>query len=144
MKHYQIALILLIINACNHQVPYSDTIFLGYYCGECAKNCAIIYKIDRTGVFADTTDSFFSNPDRYDYFSLHQGAEVKDLTYSDFESIIKLLPDNLKKYPGIVGCPNCYDQCGIFISYKGKDIRLDPVSPSDDFKEFSKAFLNLL
>jgi hypothetical protein len=126
----------ILISSCSSTKLIHEDIVIGKYYGQCRIDCSRMYHVQKGRVFVDRTDSFFDNRTNYTYFDNNKGDEVVKIDWKVFAELINKLPKNLNDYDDELGCPDCFDQGGILIKIKNKEIRLDPSSHPDEFKEF--------
>jgi len=130
--------ILLIISSCQFGGPKQDENdykIIGVCCGECAGSCfqgflishEVVYKIQ--GKYCDNFDTMSKQP-------------VNKRLSDKVKLVLNELPGQLTKYHGEIGCPDCHDQCGIYLSFgvnnKQQHVIIDPDSdkPPSELKEF--------
>ncbi|MFO7656467.1 MAG: hypothetical protein R6W78_05315 [Bacteroidales bacterium] len=90
-------------------------ISFGKYYGMCIENCTEIYSID-TCISKDTFD-FFDNIEMFKNVEFKKPIRIY---YKENYKKLKLdIPLFMILEPrGIIGCPDCYDQGGIFLRFK--------------------------
>jgi hypothetical protein len=110
-------------------VTSSNDISIGRACGMCMGQCYQGYRLQN-----GTVEHFSArNIDGMDSAKFAKATAQEE---KDFRELVSLLPPDLKKYPGRVGCPDCHDQCGIqVISSTGK-ILIDPSNHPEEFNKF--------
>jgi hypothetical protein len=117
---------LLFIFSCQSvQVKQDENEYqiIGLCCGECIGSCfrgffishEVVYRIK--GKYCDNFDTLNKQP--------------VDKSLSDkVKLVLNELPSQLEKYHGKIGCPDCHDQCGIYLSFgnnnKYQQVIIDP------------------
>lgn len=116
-----------------------DYIIFGYHCGECANNCATMWKIDSQGVYKDTTDSFFGREGPF----VFSGFKLDNSKFQKVKEVIPQIPkDLILSKDSVFGKPDNHDQCGLYIQIKTKDrIGNWDIDP-DSIPEFAKLFVS--
>jgi hypothetical protein len=124
MKRFLLISILFLslsFNSCSYNEI--DQITIGIYCGECPSHCFQGYTITGDSVVKISANYYndIQNSSKTK-ISLEEARKVKKLR--------SLLPSNLSKFNETIGCPDCHDQCGIYVSYKtnsgSRVILIDP------------------
>jgi hypothetical protein len=108
--------------------PGNYTIF-GYYCGMCVKACNSFWLVDENGLFADRSGKFWETRD-VRYF---RGKGICGAEHEKTIALIKKIPvefTRLDKGERQVGCPDCRDQCGLYLQITNgiitRSVFLDP------------------
>lgn len=98
-----------------------DYIVFGQFCSECGGECATMYKLDNVSnkLLVDHTDSYWEYkwemPMR---FETHIDNETKILLA---KQVLDSIPESIlaaSKRAERFGCPDCTDNCGIFLETK--------------------------
>jgi hypothetical protein len=126
MKHFlTFTLVVLTLLSCGLRIDSEkeDTI-IGVYCGMCQGSCFQGYSI--------TNDSVSSvSAKYYDKLDSTSRVRVSPEEEKKVRDLLKLLPADINEYERKYGCPDCHDQCGVYISLKSegteKIILIDPV-----------------
>lgn len=115
---------------------------IGSCCGACYGDCFSGYLIENDVVFKISGKSC-------EDIHWDQKIKLNKNKSQDIQELFNKLPENYTDYSGTYGCPDCHDQCTIFISFKIADvvteIFLDPdpnMHPSE-FNEFIEGISNL-
>lgn len=135
----------------NKSIQNIDYIIYGVYCGECMHHCATMYKLEKTKLLIDTTDSYFSvlrrkiktnEPVIFKNDTLSKEAFLNaQLIKSEIPTL--LLRSTNREF----GNPDSHDQCGIFIQFKInntlKTFRLDTELDKlpKDLREYAKLIM---
>ena len=99
---------------------------IGIHCGECVQHCFDIYRLTGSKIEIDSTSGFqgVHVKNEFDFKLLPLHVEYK--THIKIPLILYLLPSST------FGCPDCYDQCGLFLQIYGfgfkKTFDIDPNS----------------
>lgn len=90
--------------------PAEDDYFIfGHSFGLCGgEECVETFKIIDNQIFEDTEDNY-GNKGPYDFELLDKSS------YNLANHLQSMLPDELKNEDDVIGCPDCYDQGGIYI-----------------------------
>ncbi len=100
----------------NIPITPSETSF-GTYCGMCDGTCAPMFTLDKSIISLDTTSFFPAKWSDKEYnFEKHKVRELKDYHKKDLPFSVPLIM--LLDPKEWIGCPDCYDQCGRFLSIK--------------------------
>ncbi|MGZ8536480.1 MAG: hypothetical protein ACXWV4_13175 [Flavitalea sp.] len=125
MGCYFLSLIVLIyiLSSCSHVERATGEITIGVYCGMCKGSCFQGYTISGSTVTRISAKYHDQLQNRISTSTaIEEAMRVKD--------ILKSLPDDLRKYPQTIGCPDCHDQCGVYLSIKNRYgvsvIHIDP------------------
>ena len=96
-----------------------DYIIFGRFCGECASNCAIMYKLNLadSSLLVDSTDSYWQH--KWDS-PMKFESRVKDRNKikSSFDIADSIPPFIFSRSRKAFGCPDCTDGCGMFLETK--------------------------
>ena len=96
------------------EAPMYQSIIFGKYCGFCGNNCTDMYGYflndNGSSLFADTTDSFLKKDGTFD-FRVQLPRDVIPMV----DSLIRSLPSQVRNSSGRFGCPDCADQCGLYL-----------------------------
>jgi len=118
----------------------------GIHHGECFGNCFKVFKISGTHLYQDTSKQYYTGP-----FNFQKSIELSDGLYEYAHDMLQNVPEELKgNNSGVYGCPDCYDQGGIYFSLKenGDKSRfsIDPATTADQSQELIdyKVKLNLV
>jgi hypothetical protein len=125
MQHFLLltALVLTLFSCGNSTYYKSQETIIGIYCGQCEGNCFQGYAI--------SGDSILKVSAKYhDQLKAGDRMKASKEEAKQVRDLLKLLPSNLDKYQGTIGCPDCHDQCGIYLSWNNstgmKAIHIDP------------------
>lgn len=135
MQSFLLFIVIIVTSlSCSDTNFDNEETIIGIYCGECVGNCFqgyIIIGDSVTKLSAKYFDQLENNSKTK--ISVEEKNQVKNL--------LKFLPSNVEKYKGAIGCPDCHDQCGIYLSLKNKGktttILIDPDKEKHP-KEFEK------
>ena len=130
---YILIIILGTIHSCqNSEAPLKEST-LGIACGQCGGQCFQGFKISKDRVLK------LSAP----YYNELEKAVTAPASSSEANAarkLLSLLPKDLEKYPDKIGCPDCADQCAIYISTQSsggiKTIVIDPNEHPAEFDSF--------
>lgn len=124
-----------------------DYILFGVYCGKCTGHCATMYQYNIRGntntLFVDTTDSFLRNNE--DVICQMQINDSKKIELA--KNVVQKIPNELlttTEQTKRFGCPNCADQCGIYLEMKQEKtikkfyIDVDTSQLSGNMKSFAE------
>jgi hypothetical protein len=104
---------------------------IGIACGECEGKCFHGYRLTTAGVSKFTT-IYLDDLDKA------QWSKAMDFEAERVKKIVSLLPPNLEQYPSRIGCPDCADQCAIYIATQTEvGVKMIVVDPSSYPKEFT-------
>ena len=115
-----------------------DYLIFGHYYGECGgEGCIETFKLSHEKLYEDQNDHY--NGDDFDFIELgnEKFEDVKDLT--DF------IPDDMLEESELkYGCPDCYDQGGLRITYSedGQVISLRLDQSKNDVPEYLHDFMD--
>lgn len=115
---------------------------IGYCCGECSGSCFSGYYIEK--------ESIYKISGKYcDNYDISNKTILEKNEFETVRNVLAKLPSDYVEFSGQYGCPDCRDQCAVFVSYKLdgniKEIILDPdpgMHPKE-FEEFVSAMLGL-
>lgn len=97
-------------------VAETDYLIFGDFYGECiGPNCVNTYKLTDTKLYMDLQKNYSSTDFRFvrlDQTSFENVYDLKDYFPSDL----------LDESDDVIGCPDCLDQGGIFISYSNNGV----------------------
>ncbi|GAA4345380.1 hypothetical protein GCM10023184_47290 [Flaviaesturariibacter amylovorans] len=131
-------LLLSLLAGCRPSGAGSDETILGLACGMCDGNCFSGIRM-RSGNMER-----FAAP-RIGALDRARLSTASPEEAQRFNRLIKLLPPRLDRYPNRIGCPDCADQCTIYLSVPtasgNKTIELDPNQHPPEFAPFVKAFM---
>lgn len=100
-----------------------DQLIFGIYVGECARHCATMFKYTHTGehnlLYADYTDSFFSNGQKLVFDTkINDPGKIKLAASVPLNIPREMLePGEDKKY----GCPDCTDGGALYVELTQKN-----------------------
>jgi hypothetical protein len=121
-KQFQVVIAFLILcTGCSTKAK-SDTIdylIYGVYAGECFGHCSTMYKVTKSKLFIDTTDSYFKGT-RFVWKRLNFDKEtLNEKGFATAQEAITQLPELLlSSNDREFGYPDSHDQGGIFIQFK--------------------------
>ena len=175
MKTLYFPILLLILSGCQSKsvkvsnppadtIPeraYSDSLLqgafeiryliFGKFCGMCPKNCATMYTYNMMGnvntLFVDESDGFFKG-------KIVSGAPLNKIEFHQlaggvFQKLPRLLIQS-KETETTFGCPDCADQCGLYVEIGGPDtrkkFRIDTniEALEGDLKDFAGLLMNTI
>ena len=110
------------ITACDNDIqndpaPQEKQVFIfGSFAGECLGNCVHYYKIEAEKLYADDIDHGI--PDSIPF----QTTPLSAAKYQLAEPLSEDIPDELlTSNQQVYGCPDCYDQGGIYLELRNGD-----------------------
>jgi hypothetical protein len=120
----------------------TDWMVIGYCCGECHDKCFSGYYIEK--------DSIYKISGKYcDDVDISNKIVTDNEEYAKVANVADKLPNNYTNFSGTYGCPDCHDQCSIFVSFKLNGnitkIILDPdlgMHP-EEFNDFVNGILDM-
>jgi hypothetical protein len=104
--------ILIAICSCKSDLKPSRPVIIGFCCGECSGKCFRGYLISDTAVY-EVEGTYCDNIDTSTKQRVNKTIENK------VREIFGVLPPGYAKYQDTIGCPDCHDQCAVFISTGG-------------------------
>ena len=108
---------LLAFASCSiHNRDNIDYIIYGTYAGECMGHCSLMFKLDTSKLFVDTTGSFFNNWEKTVTFNNDTLSREDFLNAQDIRQKLPTLL--LTSSSTSFGRPDGYDQGGIFVQFK--------------------------
>ena len=107
----------LVLGSCtNIKRDNIEYIIYGTYAGECMGHCATMYKLEKSKLFIDTTDSYFDNNGKSITF---RGDTLNKEEFLKAQVVKQKLPELLLQSASKeFGNPDSHDQGGIFIELK--------------------------
>ncbi len=95
----------------------------GSYCGECAGTCFTVYKVTSDSLWIESDNKFFHLLGKDSIMQGFKGTGLSKEEQQKAVYVIKDIPDTLTKLNSLTfGCPDCADQCGIFLEFKIKGV----------------------
>jgi|ETNmetMinimDraft_8_1059916.scaffolds.fasta_scaffold39164_2 hypothetical protein len=113
------SLVITFIFSCNKdsEIELNQTNFLifGHFYGECnGEECIETFKLTNKKLYEDSNDNYSGT-----YFNF---IELGNNTFDQVKDLIDYFPcELLSDNKNIFGCPDCYDQGGLFIQYSEND-----------------------
>jgi hypothetical protein len=119
MKYYYALLLIMATSMAKAQLKVDNVVF-GIFCGKCSKHCATLYAYssqDQKTLYVDSTDSYFQQRDApiICQTPVHDSAKIQLV-----QQLIADIPDELlyrTELTRTFGCPDCSDQCGIYMEF---------------------------
>ena len=94
-------------------LPVEDTLVFGHFYGMCAgESCVLTYKLTSTTLHQDTIHNYSGT----DLSFVQLGDDQFEIASGLLSSFPTELLDETDQ---VLGCPDCYDQGGLFIEYTG-------------------------
>ena len=125
--------ILLTITACRTVAPSTTEYTIGMGCGHCMGQCFTGFRIAGDKV-VKLSSRYINDVDT----ATESPASASEATSA--KQLISAIPKDLDKYPERIGCPDCADQCAIYLSVKSagktKTIIIDPDDHPSEFDAF--------
>jgi hypothetical protein len=125
MRHFlTFTALALTFLSCGSSVNYQKReMIVGVYCGECRGDCFQGYTL--TGDSVTKISAKFN-----DQLRSSSEAKASSEEAGQVNELLGLLPADINNYKGKYGCPDCHDQCGIYLSLKNNSrktiIFIDP------------------
>ncbi|HSZ71994.1 MAG TPA: hypothetical protein VK750_04915 [Cytophagaceae bacterium] len=127
--------VLLLVIACrmsskaqtSTQDKVDDVVF-GIYCESCKKQCAIMYhytSTDSTTLYVDSTDNYFQSHKLNTPLVCHTPTHDREKIEA-VRALLKDVPDDMLYRTDVnrtFGCPDCSDQCGIYMEFTNHQTR---------------------
>jgi hypothetical protein len=120
------------MSCSNSEDPQDEFLIFGSFRGFCVGNCTAIYKIENGELYEDNIDraildelSFKSTP-------------LARAKYDIAKDLLLNIPDELLlSNEETIGCPDCYDQGGYYVSFRSgdglKSYRIDTRLDAEEF-----------
>lgn len=132
---YLLIIIGLSLLGCGIREDDPAEIVFGVYCGECHKDCSTMTRVTADRSTVDTTYSFFywlfegkKNGGNYESLS---NVGLSHKTHQLIKGILKEVPSNMNKYEERIGCPDCADDCGIYLRVENRQWLIEPKEYTD-------------
>jgi hypothetical protein len=123
-------------SGCGSRNVRSTKLVTGVYCGECVGGtCAPILIVTETESGIDTSNDFFFL-DQTKIFEPEKICLLSDSLHKELKKLLSEIPPSFNSLPEKVGCPDCTDQCGYYISNGKHFSRIDPLKCSEEIKVF--------
>ena len=105
--------------ACDKDEKISDDVFtFGAYAGECFGNCATLYQLTETELFADNVEYFNLDFEELEFSSI----PMEDSKFQLAKDFYNEIPTELSESDSnTFGTPDAYDQGGYFMAITGPD-----------------------
>lgn len=130
---YILIIILGTILSCQNSEAPLEQATLGMACGICNGQCFQGFRISKDRVLKLSAPYF-------DELEKASTAPASPAEANAARQLLSLLPKGLEKYPDKIGCPDCADQCAIYISTQSsgrtKTIVIDPNEHPVEFDSF--------
>lgn len=110
-------------------LPQPEVLIFGTAYGECLGNCAILYKIEGTRLFADDVDYLTGSFDiKFKTAPLpSEKYQIAKVLLAEFP--FQILDENKERF----GCPDCADQGAFYLEYRfGETVRRWYIDTNDD------------
>ena len=96
------------------RVSAINEIVFGTYYNNCGGTCFHIYRIDNNKLQKDTSVQYFGS---YRDFVFSPDRTLTQAQYNSVQYLVDEVPDDMLNITTkVYGCPDCYDQGGIYIS----------------------------
>lgn len=122
----------------------TEELIIGNYSGHCFGKCFTTVKITQNGVFTDTNTLRNSTLQPYVYFEKNMGVKLNDSLNNGFLNLIKYIPSDFSNSAPIIGCPDCADQGGYIVIYRGKQVIVDPHNHPAEWDNLINNFRELM
>ena len=142
IKFLILGLGILILSSCNKEntntAAEMDYLIFGHFYGECiGESCVQTYKITDTKLYVDLAKNYSGEDLNFQAMSASKFNKVSNLRASIPEQL-------LDETEGVIGCPDCHDQGGLFIQYSNNGIikswRID--NSKDAVPMYLREFMN--
>lgn len=128
------------MTGCRTAAPSTTEYTIGMGCGNCLGQCFTGFRIAGDKV-VKLTSRYINDVDS----AVESPASSSEATAA--RQLIVSIPKELDKYPERIGCPDCADQCAIYLSTrsagKTKTIIIDPDDHPSEFDTFVEGVRSL-
>ena len=112
---------LLLLAACESlslrkKTQEVDSLIFGINYGECIGECFTVFKLENEHLWEDTASSSLGDYLNYEF---REDLQLSASEYEEVQGLIGNVPSELFNINNkTFGCPDCYDQGGVFIQFQ--------------------------
>ncbi|MBC7863992.1 MAG: hypothetical protein IAF38_13530 [Bacteroidia bacterium] len=123
---FLVIIISILTLGCSSKFMHEEKLITGIYCGNCPiRNCSPVLIITNECTRIDTSDDFFFG-DGSKMSEPEESVRVSDSLHQQIKKLLNEVPSSFNGLDERIGCPDCIDQCGYYISNGVHSSRIDP------------------